>query len=206
MRLHHRFFQTLRWAGAALFTLSLELTTPALGTTLVKMDLEALSATADRILVGTVERVDSHYLAPGSQYIVTDVILRSERNLLGVPEGSRFVVRHLGGAVGEIGQRVYGEASYRIGEQVLLFAAERQGSYYSVGMAQGALHVYRDTAGVLRVEPHLDGAEFIGPTVAAASTAHTLDEVMTKVRSYLSRRLPEGTTGSNPPSNMQRRQ
>ena len=39
-------------------------------------------------------------------------------DVLGVPAGERFIVRHLGGEVDGIGMRVHGEASYRVGETV----------------------------------------------------------------------------------------
>lgn len=170
---------------------------------LVAMDLTALSQKADRILVGTVEKSEAHFLSPNSKYIVTDVTVRSERNLLGVPEGTTMVVRHLGGVVGELGQRVFGEASYRVGEQVLLFAAQRQGSFYTLGMAQGALHVYRDSSGIARVDTQLAGAELVnanapalqsavpGQTPAAAPTFVTgrpLDEVAAQVQALVARR------------------
>lgn len=174
----------------ALFTvwLGLGLLSPARASVLMAMDLETLTNSADHVLVGTVEKVESHYLSPASRYIVTDVTVRSERNLLGVPEGTRFVVRKLGGAVGELGQLVHGEASYQVGEQVLLFASERQGAFYAVGMAQGALHIYRDSAGVQRVGVDLAGAELSGPALAAAPSGRTLDEVVSQVQGYLSRR------------------
>jgi hypothetical protein len=172
-----------------LWLLWLGLAPPAAASSLVRMDLAALSSTADRILFGTVLKIESHYLTPDSHYIVTDVTVRSERNLLGVPEGSQFVVRHLGGEVGKLGQRVYGEASYRVGEQVLLFAALRQGAYYAVGMAQGALHVYRDNVGVPRVQAHLGKAELLGAQSIAAAQGHALEDVITKVQAYLDGRV-----------------
>ena len=87
---------------------------PAAATTLNALDLRPRCRTLRTACsLGTVEKVVSHYLGEGSTYIVTDVTIRCERELLGVPAGSRFVVRHLGGTVGELGQRVHGEASYR---------------------------------------------------------------------------------------------
>src|SRR5262249_42942165 len=109
---------------------------------LQKLSLAELAGRADRALVGTVEEGKPQLL--GGNYIVTDVRIRCTRELLGVPQGSVFTVRHLGGEVGELGQRVYGEASYRVGEEVLVLAEERSGAFYAVGMAQGALHIERD--------------------------------------------------------------
>lgn len=189
---------TLRLMTAAVVTLWLGLAGPAHASVLLAMDLETLTSSADRVLVGTVEKVESHYVSPSSRYIVTDVTVRSERNLLGVPEGTLFVVRKLGGTVGELGQLVHGEATYRVGEEVLLFASERQGSFYAVGMAQGAMHVSRDSAGVRRVGMDLSGAELAGPaqTLAAAQSGRTLDEVVAQVQTYLSRRASRSQPGT----------
>jgi hypothetical protein len=170
-----------------------------MATSLVPMDLQTLSSTADRIFVGTIEKIEPHYLGPSSRYIVTDVTVRSDRNLLGVPEGSLFVVRHLGGEVGKLGQRVYGEASYRVGEHVLLFAAMRQGVYYAVGMAQGALHVYQDGTGVPRVQAHLAGAEMVGAQSASPTQGRALDDVVMQVQSYVGNRLQPAPSGASSP-------
>lgn len=182
-----------RWftlAGCVLGVTLLLAAYDAAATTLVAMDLPTLTQGADRVLLGTVEKVESHYLAEGSSYIVTDVTIRCERELLGVPAGSRFTVRHLGGVVGELGQRVHGEASYRVGEQVLLFAKERGGAFFSMGMAQGAMHVFSDSRGVLRVDVALDQAELIAPAGQAipSESGRPLDDVLSAVRSLLAER------------------
>jgi hypothetical protein len=101
-----------------------------------------------------VESAEAHFVSPAHNTIVTDVTVRSELGILGVPSGSRFVVRHLGGEVGAVGQRVFGEASFHPGERLLLFAVERRGAYWALGMSQGVWPVQRDDAGVdVVVEP-----------------------------------------------------
>lgn len=182
-----------RWARRAGCVLGMSICLwmgAASATSLTALDLPTLSHGADRVLLGTVERVDSHFLGDGGSYIVTDVTIRCERELLGVPAGSRFVVRHLGGVVGELGQRVHGEASYRAGEQVLLFAKERGGAFFSMGMAQGAMHVFSDSRGVLRVDVALDQAELIAPAGQAipSESGRPLDDVLSAVRSLLAER------------------
>jgi hypothetical protein len=164
------------WSCLALIALSWSSGTRlASASAMVRMDADALVAGADRILVGTVERTEAHFASSTSRTIVTDVTLHAELGLLGVPGGSRFVVRHLGGEVAGVGQRVFGEASYRTGERVLLFAVERQGSYWTLGMSQGAWHVRLDDAGVERV-------------VEPAGQSEGLDEVVEHVRSIVARR------------------
>ena len=152
----------------------------ALASATATLDLEGLSTRADHIVVGQVELMDSHFLAPGSQRIVTDATLVTERNVLGASTGSRFVVRRLGGEVGKVGQLVYSEASYFVGERVLLFAAERQGAFFAVGMAQGAVPIGDDEAGVTRVQ-HT-------PTLpAGVVTGRRVDDVLDEVRASLDR-------------------
>ena len=120
----------------------------AMASSVLPLDLDGLSTRAERVVVGHVEKMESHFLAAGSQRIVTDVTLVVERPVLGDPAATRFVVRHLGGEVGKLGQLVSGEASYFVGERLVLFAAQRQGAYFAVGMAQGALPIHDDAAGV----------------------------------------------------------
>lgn len=146
------------------------------------LDLDALSTRADRIVVGQVVKIDPHFVAPGSPRIVTDVTLRAEQNVLGGDSSAdRIVVRHLGGEVGRVGQMVYGEATYFVGERVVLFAAERQGSFFAVGMAQGVLPIAQDAAGVARLQPR--------PAPAAwAVPGRRVDDLLAEVRGYLNRK------------------
>lgn len=146
----------------------------------VRLDLATLDARADEIFVGTVERVSARFVSADRRGIVTDVTLRCDRQVLGVRAGDRLVVRHLGGEVEGRGQRVFGEASFTVGEQVLLFASKRGGAYWPVGMAQGALHVRRDDAGLPRVRIDLGGAELVlgsGPAVEG----RPLDDVVAEL-------------------------
>jgi len=163
----------------------------AAASSMVELDLAALASGADQIVLGSVEKVESHYAAPASRVIVTDATIVTERRVLGAAAGSRFVVRRLGGEVGKVGQRVFGEASYQVGEHVLLFAVARGGSYWALGMAQGVLHAYRDDAGVTRVATDLAGVELQrGPAAGGARVAngYALDDVLAQVRALLLRR------------------
>ncbi len=197
------FFKPARNLCAILCGVWLTVCSPVLASTMMAMDLEALTLKADRILVGTVEAVQSHFVTPHSTYIVTDVTVRSERNLLGVPEGSKFIVRHLGGVVGDIGQRVSGEASYKVGEQVLLFAAQRRNIYYTTGMAQGALHIQRDGNGVSRIQTNLSGIELLGRATAtqnaASAEGKSLDEVVSFITACLDRHNRRSSTPASLP-------
>lgn len=185
-----------RWAKLALLCgaslgSSLYGLRPAPASVLTKLSLGELAGRADRALVGTVEEVRSRFIGDGS-YIVTEVRIRCTRELLGVPAGTVFTVTHLGGEVGEIGQKVFGEASYQVGQEVLLLAEERAGAFYAVGMAQGALHVEREPrSGERRVRVELAGAELQGPGAASAEpTANgaNLETVVAQLQPLLAAR------------------
>ena len=158
---------------------------------LTKLTLSDMTGRAEQVMVGRVERVDSKF-APGYDgLIITEVQIRCHRSIRGAKEGTLITVRHLGGAVGELGQKVFGEASYQVGEEVVLLAELREGSLYSVGMAQGKLHIDRST-GTPRVQVDLGGAELLAPTGSdAVPTAQGVPlETLISQLNDLVRRIP----------------
>lgn len=179
MRLsRQRWFQSLLVGGLSMW---LGAAAPAQASILAKLSLSDMTVRAEQIMVGTVEEVRSRYADDARTTIITEVRIRCARPLYGAKAGEVITVRALGGVVGEIGQRVFGEASYRAGEEVLILAEERSGAYYAVGMAQGALHIDRQS-GEPRVHVDLSGAELVPPgstpaTVSPASVAPTAEGV-----------------------------
>lgn len=174
--LRHRFWFAVVALTSAMLVPTL--TTEARASSVAELDLETLSARADRVVVGHVEKMESYFLA-GSARIVTDVTLVAERPVLGDPSASRFVVRHLGGEVGKVGQLVSGEASYRVGQRLVLFAAKRQGAFFAVGMAQGVLPIRDDHSGVAKVE---------APRSKAAPKLRTVDDLVDEVALLVARK------------------
>lgn len=160
-------------------------------TVMTKLSLEDMTARADQVLMGRVEQVSSRMLPGHDGLIVTEVQIRCTRSIRGTKEGALVQVRHLGGTVGELGQKVFGEASYQVGEDVVLLAESREGALYAVGMAQGKLHIDR-SSGSPRVRVDLGGAELIAPTGQDANpTAQgvALDVLMNQL-AELARRIP----------------
>ncbi len=198
-----------RWAKLALLcgaglVPSLYAPRSAPASVLVKLSLGELAGRADRALVGTVEEVRSRFLGDGG-YIVTEVRVRCTRELLGVPAGTVFTVTHLGGEVGEIGQKVFGEASYQVGQEVLLLAEERVGAFFAVGMAQGALHIEREPhSGERRVRVELAGAELQGPNPASAASVEptangaNLETVLAQLQPLLAAKAAQRTRPTAP--------
>jgi len=201
-----------RWAKLALLcgaglVPSLYALRPAPASILTKLSLGDMAGRADRALVGTVEQVRSRFLGDGG-YIVTEVRIRCTRELLGVPAGTVFTVTHLGGEVGEIGQKVFGEASYQVGQEVLLLAEERAGAFFAVGMAQGALHIEREPqSGERRVRVELAGAELQGAGAASPASVEptangaNLETVLAQLQPLLAAKAAQRARPATSPAN-----
>jgi len=106
------------------------------------MDLEALTAGSDQVLVARVVTQQSHYDEHGR--IVTDVELVVETSEKGdAAVGTSVLVRRLGGVVNGIGMRIEGEPSFVSGERTLIFAKALLNTKVlrPVGMSQGVLRI-----------------------------------------------------------------
>ena len=133
-----------KWLGfGAWIAATCALVVPAARASLVEaLDLAALVAESEQVVVGRVLSESSHYDERGR--IVTDAALQVEETLKGDrAPGAAIMVRRLGGVVDDIGMRVSGEASFTVGESVLLFGARTRagGALRAVGMAQGAIRI-----------------------------------------------------------------
>lgn len=166
---------------------------------LVPVSAEEMVARAERVVVGTVEGQQSRWADLGHTVIVTDVRVRVTRGMRGAKDGEVITVRHLGGTVDEIGMRVYGEARYAAGEEVLLFLERRGAAYFSVGMTQGKLHITpADDKNPRRVHADLQGAELLQSGRPVAPTGpRPLDDVLREV-SALIQRIPPRTQAVRP--------
>lgn len=122
--------------------------------------------------------------------IVTDVTVRVIEPLVGSSRaGDLLVVRRLGGVVGDVGLRIEGEATFVLGERVVLFVEEISGFLRPVGMSQGVLPVQRDAhdgevvlpggAGLSLVRP---GDPALTPARGALARARAIDEVLAEIR------------------------
>ena len=105
------------------------------------LDLATLVERSDEIVVARVVSKTSRWQG---ERIVTDVVLEVSEVAKGpISEGERLEVLLLGGAVGELGMRVSGEAGLEPAHEYLLFLRRWNGTRRPVGMAQGALPVQR---------------------------------------------------------------
>lgn len=165
----------------------------ARATVLVPLDTKALTARAERIVLGTVESQVSRW-SSDHQAIYTDVTVRVTKAYKGaVKAGERIVVRREGGVVDGMGMRVYGAASFEVGEEVVLFTETRGNAAWTVGMTQGKLRVTVGSDGVKQVSAAFGDVTFTGGGATASSVApralsrvpRRLDDFEKEVRGYV---------------------
>lgn len=176
--------------GAFLFA------SPADGSILLGLELEELTAEADRIVLGRVLFSES-FLHPDGQ-IGTWHRIEVEREIRGNAADEReVIVETLGGQIGDISMRVEGEASFRVGERVLVFV--RGGGPYTafrpVGMGQGVLRV-RMEQGVETVRQSREGLMLLRRdaqgrlkrSLGAVPQPERLDALLSKLREITEQR------------------
>jgi hypothetical protein len=134
----------------------------AFATTLLAVDVPALSRNADAIVLGTVLSSKPR-LAEGGR-IITDTELQIAEVFKGKAMG-RIVVMQPGGIVGDLGQRVEGTAPFHAGEEVVVFLDARGERFIVTGMVQGKFKIERSKDGkeVLAVPEAASSARLIDP-------------------------------------------
>ncbi|NNE18449.1 MAG: hypothetical protein HKN10_08235 [Myxococcales bacterium] len=118
---------------------------PAGGSVVQGLELEELAAEADRIVLGRVLFSESFLRRDGQ--IWTWHRIGVEREIRGnAPDEDEVIVETMGGQIGEIGMRVEGEASFQVGERVLVFVhgGGPHAAFRTVGMGQGVMRVRRE--------------------------------------------------------------
>ncbi|MGB5504063.1 MAG: hypothetical protein WBM75_16820 [Polyangiales bacterium] len=118
---------------------------PANASVVQGLELEELAAEADRIVLGRVLFSESFLRRDGQ--IWTWHRIEVEREIRGhAPDQDEMIVETMGGQIGEIGMRVEGEASFQLGERVLVFVhgGGPYTAFRTVGMGQGVMRVRRE--------------------------------------------------------------
>ncbi len=164
---------------------------PAAATTAVALTLQQLVGQSHRVLLGTPEATSSQWESiGGSRRIVSYTRLVVDEDVDGTGDGV-CLVRTLGGAVGELGQIVHGEAQLRAGSHTLVFLRRGGGGALVVtGRAQGHFPLRADARGVVRLRPSPSLPELIGAEDGAVKRLvnRTLDEARGLVREAATRR------------------
>lgn len=170
---------------------ALLLALPVWATTLIALDLTALSRSADSIVQGKVSRVEAKMSKDGRR-ITTHVTVDVSESLKGQSGVTTVEIVQPGGIVGDVGQRVSGTAHLQAGDEVVAFL-ERKGPsrFMLVGMAQGCFRVERSSDGsaAFAVQDPEGDALLLDPVTHAPVKKGTepmkLDELKAKVRAAL---------------------
>ena len=137
----------------------------------------ALDAHSDWVLIG------------GKRRIVTDTRIRIEETLAGKPPAqNEMEVRVLGGIVGDLGERVDGQAELVLGEPAVAFLMPISPVLaYVTGAAQGHYRLLADAQKLLRLRasPHLPLLLRPEESAAAVLAGTTLDQARVLVRGAL---------------------
>ena len=154
--------------------------TPAGATTLRRMDLAELVATADRIVHARVV-VNRTYWDATHTRIFTD----TDFEVLDEAKGSgpkSLTITQLGGRVPPIDMLVEGTPTFSVGEEVVLFTElHSNGLRLVTGLGQGVMRIHqdRDTREKVAVNPVLTGVQLVGgkPSRLEAPLAPLLERI-----------------------------
>jgi hypothetical protein len=158
------------------------------------LDLDQLAVGAADVVVADV--VDLHPRWDERRRIVTDVRLRVREAMKGgARPGAVLTLVRLGGAIGDLGMRVEGEASFSPGERALVFAVPAEaGRVRALGLAQGVMPVVRGGAPggddlVLPGGAGLSLVRRVGPHLQAMPPAVPVARPLAAVRADIARAL-----------------
>jgi hypothetical protein len=159
-------------------------------TMMAPLDLAALSDHADRILLGTVEKIESRWTT-AHDAIYTEVTLRARRVYKGaLRENDVVVVRREGGSVDGIAMKVFGAPHFSVGEDAVVFVETRGSSSWVVGMSQGKLPVRVEAGRQVVAPPDLSSVGFINGAPAPNWRKVALDDFERKLAGVLNSSRP----------------
>jgi len=114
-------------------------------TTLLALDVPALTKGSAVVARATVRSVEARWTKDGGR-IMTDAVLEVTEPWKGAPS-KQIVVMQPGGVVGEVGQIVAGTVHFTAGEDVVVFLEARGDRYLLTGMLQGKFKVETSSDG-----------------------------------------------------------
>ena len=167
----------------------------ARSTTIIPPSFDALVTGANSIFVGEVMNVRADWeVTPQGRAIVTVVTFRVEDVWKG-NLGAVTQLQFMGGEIGDIGMKVHGMPSFRMGQRDVLFvSSEPRKISPLVGLMYGRMRVERDIATrVDRVRTHdgraLGSVAQVGPQRAAPSLAAVTPMRLSDLESAVRARL-----------------
>ena len=117
----------------------------ASATTLLALDVPALTKGSALVVRATVRSVEARWTKDGGR-IMTDAVLDVTETWKGAPT-KQLTVMQPGGIVGEVGQLVHGTARFTVGEDVVVFLEPRGDRFLLTGMLQGKFKVETSSDG-----------------------------------------------------------
>ncbi len=194
------------WGIMKTFTLgALLFAFPAFATTVVALDLPALSRSSDAIVQGRVAKVEAKMSKDGGR-ITTHVTVDVTDTLKGEPTNTTIEIVQPGGVVGDIGQKVAGTTRFQVGDEVVTFLERRGGKRFMLtGMAQGCFRVERSSDGqaAFAVQDAQGDLTMLDPVTRAPVHTGTgpmkLDELKAKVRALLATPVAKEPTSPTGP-------
>lgn len=161
-------------------------------TTLLAMDIAALSKGSGAVIRGTVKSVESRWTKDGAR-IMTDAVIDVRETWKGTHRDTVTVMQQ-GGVIGEVGQLVHGTIPFRSGDEVVLFLEPRGERFMITGMMQGVFRVDGDTA-----RQALEGdALFLDPSTRQPTQPSSVTMSLNALRAQVLANLPTTTQPSGP--------
>jgi len=164
----------------------------ALATTVLDLPVPELAKRSPTIIRGVVMGQKASWDAK-HEHIVTRIKVRVDEVLRGnVKVKQQITIQQAGGEVGETGQHIEGAATFRLGEEVVLFLEPHRGttgehalvslaaSKFSVVRDNTGAHVQRDLSGLTFVKRDADGR--LRPAPSAAEPNLSLADLQTSIR------------------------
>jgi len=157
----------------------------AQATTLLSLDLPALTKGSGAIVRGVVKSNAARWTKDGGR-IMTDTVIEVSETWKGAPT-KELIVMQPGGEVGDVGQLVHGTVKFKVGEEVVLFLEWRTERFLLTGMVQGRFKVERSSDGKATfARQELDGeALYLDPSthqpVGGTGLTLTLDQLRAQV-------------------------
>ena len=171
-------------------------------TTLLALDVPALTKGSSVVARATVRSVGARWTKDGGR-IMTDAVLEVTEPWKGAPS-KQVTVMQPGGVVGEVGQLVHGTAKFTVGEDVVVFLEPRGDRFLLTGMLQGKFKVERSSDGkAVLARQELEGdAMLVDPAtrqaVAPNATVLPLDTLRAQVLAAAGTKAPTEPAAPGP--------
>lgn len=157
-------------------------------TTMMQIGLRDLATGAEKIVQATVTAIVPQWNAERT-VIYTYIRMVIKDDLIGADEDNEIIIKQPGGTIGSLTLAIEGSASYKVGEENILFLSkdnETSGAFQTLGMYQGKYKVFTDANQVARVTQDTTQHRTLYKRSAVQETGNsmTLEEFKQLVISY----------------------